>query len=966
MIRRGMIAGGAVVAALVVVYIVPRVMDWDRYRGQITALAAARLGRPVTIGGDVGLTILPQPVLTAKGISVTDPVTGAVFTAREMQLRVGLLGLLTGKIDPQALDLEDAVVRLPWPVPPEGFKLRPPQSFAASIENGTLVVGGVTISQIDGELATFGEDGAVTMFGTARLKGEDWGFDGSVGAIGADHESELSAIFTGENAQEGAMLRVNGELRDDGGFAGEIASSAPDLSRVVTAPPLTFGAEAKVTAAGSVLSGSDLTLELGGVGGHGSFRWQAGNPGFRLRLATTMFDLDQWTKVWSQPSASGFSSRFDVTADAAQLAGGMLRDLHLDLEQGRNLVLHDFSATLPGEAAFTARGSASFIGQVLQIDRGAVTLKAGDLMPSLAWLVSLDPDLPRVATAAAPLAADLAANVSGTAGAIKLAGLKGTIGGIAVQGTVGLTRGDRTRVEADLTLDRLPVGSFTTLGLPPKLDYDLTIAAKSAVFDGTEVRDAGFHLVRDQTGMRLENAKASFAGAAVTGSFDILPNGTVSAAAFDAQAPNLAPLLALLPKDGWQGTSALAALPATLKATFAGPQRALAGNITVDAGETELVAQPVIDLPDQTVSGAMTLRNPGAWRMVQLFGGPDVSPWVGVGSLAMLARFDAKAGHVGLDYIDLGFGGMRVAGGLMFDLSGGKWAVNGQLESDRLPIAWPALTADGQFPTGWVAGGSGKIALTAKSLTYNDGPVASDFHANLGLADGVLTLDGVGMNWGSGSISGSANWRPLDPVPSVNATGKFDQIALAGPVTGGALDLDRGTLAGNMALSASGHTPNTLLATLAGNVDFSASNGEITGFDLAKAQLAARLPGIHRPQNALAAALKGGNTAFSQLVIAAAVKDGGVSIDNGALLVPDPGSHPNAAPSKAEISGGVDLPNGVVDLALTLHPPDNAPPVVARYKGKFAAPTTTTDMTAFRKWLVQRWRTKSSTKAKKG
>jgi len=83
-----MIAGGVVVAVLVVVYAVPRVMDWDRYRGQITALAAARLGRPVTIGGDVGLTILPQPVLTARRISVTDPVTGAVFTAREMRLRV--------------------------------------------------------------------------------------------------------------------------------------------------------------------------------------------------------------------------------------------------------------------------------------------------------------------------------------------------------------------------------------------------------------------------------------------------------------------------------------------------------------------------------------------------------------------------------------------------------------------------------------------------------------------------------------------------------------------------------------------------------------------------------------------------------------------------------------------------------------------------------------------------------------
>src|SRR5208282_4535142 len=127
--------------------------------------------------------------------------------------------------------------------------------------------------------------------------------------------------------------------------------------------------------------------------------------------------------------------------------------------------------------------------------------------------------------------------------------------------------------------------------------------------------------------------------------------------------------------------------------------KALTGKITVDAGETELVALPVIDLPDQTVSGALTLRDPGAWRLVQLLGGPDVTPWVGVGSLGLLARFNAKAGYVGIDYLDLAFGGMRVLGGLTFDQSDDKWALDGQLASDRLPIAWPAVAADTQIPT---------------------------------------------------------------------------------------------------------------------------------------------------------------------------------------------------------------------------------------------------------------------------
>ena len=953
MIRRGMVVAGAVaVVALVVIYVVPREMDWNRYRGQITALAAQRLGRPVKIDGDVELTILPQTVLTAKRISVTDPVTGAVFTAREMQLRVGLLALLGGTIDPQALDLEGAVLRLPWPVAPAGFKMRPPQSFAATIENGTLVVGNTTISGIDGELATYGDDGAVTVFGTAQVGGEEWGFDGSLGAIGEDHESIVSAIFTGNNATEGAMLRVNGELRDDGGFVGDLAASGPDLSQVVEAPAVSFGAEAKIQGAENVLTGTNLTLELGNAGARGSFRWQAGAPELALRVATTRLDLDQWGGVWSRPAAGGFSSRVDVTADAAQLAGGTLRNVHLDLERGSNLVVHDFTATLPGEAAFRGHGIASFMGSVVHVDSGGFTLKAGDIAPSLAWLEASDPDLPRLA-GTAPLVANLAGIVSGTADAINVDGIKGTLGGVAVRGSLGLMRGDRTRVNADLSVDQLPLGAFTSLNLSPKLDYDLVIAAGSAGFAGISAQNLDFHLVRDQNGLRVENAKAEVDGAVVTGSLSSAPDGTVSDATIAATETKLAPLLALLPKDGWQGTPALAAISGSLKADFKGPLKALAGNVTVDVGETEVVARPVIDVPDQQLRGAVTVRNPGAWRLVQLLGGPDVTRWVGVGSLGLLAEVDAKAGHLGVDYLDMAFGGMRVAGGLSFDESGDKWALNGNLTSERLPIVWPALAADVQVPTGWVGGGSGKISLAASSLTLNDAPVANDFHADLALQDGVFTLGNVGMNWGAGgNIGGSATWRALDPEPSVKIVGKFDHIPVSGPITGGALDLAQGTLAGNVALSATGHTPATLLATLGGDVDLSLSDGEINGFDLVKADAAAKMFGVWKPQRALLAALKGGSSAFDQLIVATTIKDGGLSIDNGALLTDDPGGHSQI--EDAELAGVADLPNGVENLAMTLHLPGGAPPVVARYKGKFAAPEASVDLAAFKKWLVQR------------
>ena len=50
--------------------IVPPPLDWDRYRESIATLASDRLGREVRIAGPVSLTLLPEPVLTAAGVSL--------------------------------------------------------------------------------------------------------------------------------------------------------------------------------------------------------------------------------------------------------------------------------------------------------------------------------------------------------------------------------------------------------------------------------------------------------------------------------------------------------------------------------------------------------------------------------------------------------------------------------------------------------------------------------------------------------------------------------------------------------------------------------------------------------------------------------------------------------------------------------------------------------------------------------
>ena len=951
-IRRALIAAGALGALAAALYIVPRVLDWDRYRAQISSLAADRLGWPVSIQGSIGLTILPEPVLTAGQISVTDPITGAVFSAQEMRLQVGFLGLLAGRIDPKALDLDNAEGHLPWPLPHAGLVPRPPSAFAATIRDGTFFIGAQKLSNVNGRLATDGETGGARINGTARFQGVNWVIDANLVSTGAGDQATLEANFTGQNAAEGAMLQLDGQFSGEGSFSGNLSASGPDLSRLMPAPAVPFGAEAKITLAGSQLSGSDLTLELNGASGHGAFRWQSADPAFTLQLATTRLDLDRWQRVWNVAPTNSLSSRFDLTANAAQLAGATLRDVHLDLERNNTLTLRDFTATLPGETAFTARGKASFDGQDWHIDQGNFTVRTADITPSVSWLAAANPDIPSL-PGWAPLSVHMAGQLRGTVHALSVTGLQGTLGNVPVSGSLAFAHGTRTQFQADLKTDQLAIASLAALNLSPNLDYDLKIAAGSASLGPITARALGFHLTRDQNGSRLFDASANVAGANVTGSYNRAADGTVTYSTIDAAAPSLAPLLALLP-GGWRGTSALAALPLTLHATFKGPALALSGNIDLTAGSTRLSILPVIDLTDQTASGAVTLQDPGAWRLIQRLGGPDVSGWVGVGSLGLLARFNAKAGHVGFDYLDLALGGMRVKGNLALDLAGDNWALNGALTSDRLPLAWPRLADATPIPTAWVQGGSGKITLDAKTITANDTVVASSLHADLALANGVLSIGNVAVNWGAGSIQGNATWRALDPEPSLNLSANFKQIALNGPVTGGRLDLLAGDLTGQISLDATGHTPTTMLSTLGGQIDLTVDQGKLVGFDLAKAQAATALPGTYRPQTALLAALKAGTTNFNQLHIAATIKDGGLSIDNGTLQ----------AGSNVTLTGIADLPGGALDIGLALQLPGQAPPVAARYKGNFAAPGVTVDMAGFKKWLVQRGKVKRVIKAK--
>jgi hypothetical protein len=148
----------------------PGLLDWNRYRGELALLASDTLGRRVQIDGPVTLALLPQPTLTASGVTVDEAGGGVSMTADQLRLRVALGALFSGHVDAQELVLHGVDMHVPWPLQPGALTLRAPtwlSSLSARIEDGKLTMGNVVLTGIDATLTTAAISGTYMATGTA-------------------------------------------------------------------------------------------------------------------------------------------------------------------------------------------------------------------------------------------------------------------------------------------------------------------------------------------------------------------------------------------------------------------------------------------------------------------------------------------------------------------------------------------------------------------------------------------------------------------------------------------------------------------------------------------------------------------------------------------------------------------------------------------------------------------------------
>lgn len=113
--RALVILGVLVVAALAALFVVPAMVDWDRYRGTIEEEASRLAGREVRIGGKIKVRLLPVPYINIKRLRVADT-TAAIgeplFKAEAVNVMLALSPLLSGTIEARRVDLSGPVLNL--------------------------------------------------------------------------------------------------------------------------------------------------------------------------------------------------------------------------------------------------------------------------------------------------------------------------------------------------------------------------------------------------------------------------------------------------------------------------------------------------------------------------------------------------------------------------------------------------------------------------------------------------------------------------------------------------------------------------------------------------------------------------------------------------------------------------------------------------------------------------------------
>lgn len=265
------------------------------------------------------------------------------------------------------------------------------------------------------------------------------------------------------------------------------------------------------------------------------------------------------------------------------------------------------------------------------------------------------------------------------------------------------------------------------------------------------------------------------------------------------------------------------------------------------------------------------------------------------------------------------------------------------------PVVPAALSSGGgswsrqPLDLGWLRSMDADLTLEAKAVS------AAGWHldqprAHLTLAGGVADLDRLGARLLGGELAAAG--RLAANAATLSATVKGADLALLKPAAG-PLKLEKGRLDGEIRMAAAGTSPAALVASLSGNGRVAATEGQVSGFDLAAMDARMRsLDNLGGLLGLVQTGLSGGTSRFSSLS-GTFTADKGVVTSRDLALVADGGGATGTAT--------IDLPRETIQsrIAFRLAAPD-APALGLRLEGPLAAPVKAVDVNDLQRWLLDK------------
>jgi AsmA family/AsmA-like C-terminal region len=414
-----------VVAVLLVtlmagLFVVPSLIDWNGYRGEIERQVAQAAGRKVRVGGNVQVRLLPTPYLSVADIRIADEsgrFARPFAKIGSIAVRLSVPPLLQGNIHAEEVVIEqpeislafDAAGRGNWQDFGKGSASMLPASVklpSVRIERGSVALLAADGSRLTAVEAVNGELSAPSLNGPYK-------FRGSYAQGGARHDLRVATgpldaadgirlkIGTGTEGNAAKTPGSRGELSFDGvlespGGAARLVGALTgkvELPPGVELAPLDFASALEADASGARFAEITLTVPpvepdpgaaaAGAIAartselkGTAKVSWGSA-PVWSASLAAQWLDLDRLMPKQPEPSVqTGLDRRvegmlspllgvlpaatkfeFALAMDEARLANGTVEKLTLMVKREAGvLALEQLSAMMPGQSRVEASG----------------------------------------------------------------------------------------------------------------------------------------------------------------------------------------------------------------------------------------------------------------------------------------------------------------------------------------------------------------------------------------------------------------------------------------------------------------------------------------------------------------------------------------------------------------------------------------------------------------------------------